>query len=306
MLEGVIGKVKKRYSKTGPTGIHIPGFDRHIPFSEFKQDFKEEKKELENFYKDETGKSFNPENLPNISLENIKDKAKFLFLALAFISSSPEKAFAQNTNDSKSLEWLLQAVEKIDPIEYLANRNIQPESRKENTKFTESEKNILAWNLYFEARGENVSGQLGVLLSVFERMKSNKYPATAEAVVMQNYQYSWTLKILENNTGKKDEKVDIKKFLELRKLVEQYTQGKSISKNIESVRKEIMKLENLEGMPENLTHYHLEGMLSLPNFANLASPKTKERIQKIEGEYKNKNSKIIKLGRHLFYPGNIF
>ena len=54
------------------------------------------------------------------------------------------------------------------------------------------EKNCLAANIYYEARGESEHGQKAVAAVTLNRVKSKKYPKTVCAVVMQKKQFSWT------------------------------------------------------------------------------------------------------------------
>lgn len=50
----------------------------------------------------------------------------------------------------------------------------------------------LAANLYFEARGEPLKGQLAVAKVTLNRVKSKQYPDSICAVVFQKHQFSWT------------------------------------------------------------------------------------------------------------------
>lgn len=53
------------------------------------------------------------------------------------------------------------------------------------------QKNCLAANIYFEARGESLQGQKAVAAVTLNRVKSKKYPKTVCAVVTQKSQFSW-------------------------------------------------------------------------------------------------------------------
>lgn len=53
---------------------------------------------------------------------------------------------------------------------------------------------ILALNIFHEARGECLEGQVAITNVVFNRVKSKHYPNTIIEVVYQNKQFSWTLK----------------------------------------------------------------------------------------------------------------
>jgi N-acetylmuramoyl-L-alanine amidase len=51
----------------------------------------------------------------------------------------------------------------------------------------------LACNVYMEARGETVNGQMAVAFVTMNRMKHDKFPTTMKGVVYQSSQFSWTL-----------------------------------------------------------------------------------------------------------------
>lgn len=53
---------------------------------------------------------------------------------------------------------------------------------------------VLALNIFHEARGECLEGQVAVTNVVFNRVKSKHYPNTIIEVVYQSKQFSWTLK----------------------------------------------------------------------------------------------------------------
>ena len=94
-------------------------------------------------------------------------------------------------------------------------------SLKENTKLhaalpnvTLSEKDIrcLAENIYYEARGESLKGQIAVALVTLHRAKNNhRGKSTVCGVVYDSYQFSWTLddkrKIAEGSAWKRAQKL---------------------------------------------------------------------------------------------------
>lgn len=53
------------------------------------------------------------------------------------------------------------------------------------------DKFCLAKNIYHEARGEDLLGQLAVAQVTINRLKSPRYPSTICNVVMQRFQFSW-------------------------------------------------------------------------------------------------------------------
>lgn len=52
----------------------------------------------------------------------------------------------------------------------------------------------LAKNIFHEARGESIEGQIAVGIVTLNRVRSDKYPNNVCDVVYQPYQFSWTLK----------------------------------------------------------------------------------------------------------------
>ncbi len=50
----------------------------------------------------------------------------------------------------------------------------------------------LAQNIYYEARGESMSGQLAIALVTINRLKMQDYPPTICQIVFQPKQFSWT------------------------------------------------------------------------------------------------------------------
>ncbi|WBF77617.1 hypothetical protein A73_73 [Escherichia phage A73] len=64
--------------------------------------------------------------------------------------------------------------------------------------------NALACNVYMEARGETVNGQMAVAFVTMNRMKHDKFPTTMKGVVYQASQFSWTLTKSSYNITDKD------------------------------------------------------------------------------------------------------
>lgn len=55
------------------------------------------------------------------------------------------------------------------------------------------EHRCLIENVYYESRGEPLSGQIAVAQVTLNRVRSKRYPNTICEVVHQPYQFSWTL-----------------------------------------------------------------------------------------------------------------
>lgn len=58
-------------------------------------------------------------------------------------------------------------------------------------KKTDTPANILACNVYMEARGESLNGQLAVAFVTMNRLKQKKFPSSVRHVVFQQKQFSW-------------------------------------------------------------------------------------------------------------------
>lgn len=63
--------------------------------------------------------------------------------------------------------------------------------------------NILADNIYFEARNSTVEDQISVALVTLNRAASVKYPAKIKDVVFQKGQFSWTVEYSKPNRDTK-------------------------------------------------------------------------------------------------------
>ena len=62
-------------------------------------------------------------------------------------------------------------------------------------RISSKERDCLAANIYYEARGESVKAQKAVAHVTLNRVKSKQYPKTVCAVVLQNKQFSWTMQV---------------------------------------------------------------------------------------------------------------
>ncbi|MDH5229562.1 MAG: cell wall hydrolase [Gammaproteobacteria bacterium] len=85
----------------------------------------------------------------------------------------------------------------------------------------------LAMNVYHEARGEPVEGQVAVALVTMNRVAAKNYPNTVCKVVWQRRQFSWT------HDGRSDRPNDKKSWEQARKIANfvynKYTSLKSMS-----------------------------------------------------------------------------
>ena len=81
------------------------------------------------------------------------------------------------------------ASDLVDPAALLFSRSPAPASA-EWSKRTET--HCLALNIYHEARGESLEGQLAVAAVTLNRVRSRKFPEQVCEVVWQRRQFSWT------------------------------------------------------------------------------------------------------------------
>lgn len=109
----------------------------------------------------------------------------------------------------------------------------------------------LALNVYFEARGEDMLGQLAVAEVTLNRVESSRYPDNVCDVVWQPKQFSWT------HDGKSDKPKDARAWREAQRIARI-----ALSEN------------EMVVVGEDVTHYH----------ASYASPywaSSYERVAKV-------------------------
>jgi hypothetical protein len=207
-------------------------------------------------------------------------------LALTILTTAfPTGSIAQVPKHSDEIAWAIDILNFIDPIEYLLNQNNKRETRDPKTNLSSKEVNILAWNLYFEARGEkDPKGKIAVLLTSLNRMTSKRYPSTAEGVVFQRFQNSWTLDL--GNDNFKNKRIDDKAYKSIRVLFDSIVPGKRLEdSSIENIIHncliylsdgDILKYQKLKN--EEISGYHKLGMIP-KNISNLNSSQlTKEQL----------------------------
>lgn len=99
----------------------------------------------------------------------MKKSIAALFAASVF-SLAPASALAKDSTPKK----------KLAPAVHVCKKN-------------DSSVNALACNIYFESRGENISGQMAVGFVTLNRLKHDGYPESVRKVVYQSAQFSWTM-----------------------------------------------------------------------------------------------------------------
>jgi len=93
----------------------------------------------------------------------------------------------------------------------------------------------MALNVYFEARGETLLGQLGVAETTINRVKSPRYPDTVCEVVWQRKQFSWT------HDGKSDKPTDSNAWAQA-----------------QEVARIVLENEGTTFIGEDITHFHAD------------------------------------------------
>ena len=91
-------------------------------------------------------------------------------------------------NEVEALPQPADTVEQVNPLSL-----IRPQARPTLWERTsEEDRECLAMNVYHEARGESVIGQLAVAEVTLNRVELDYYPDTICEVVWQRRQFSWT------------------------------------------------------------------------------------------------------------------
>lgn len=90
-------------------------------------------------------------------------------IAASVLSLAPATALAKENTPKK----------KLGPVVHVCKKD-------------DSSINALACNIYFEARGENIKGQLAVGFVTLNRLRDESYPGSVRRVVYQPSQFSWT------------------------------------------------------------------------------------------------------------------
>jgi hypothetical protein len=238
-------------------------------------------------------------------------------LAIGILTTAfPTGSIAQVPKHSDEIAWAIDMLNHVDPVEYLLNQNNKREARDQKTSLDKQEVNILAWNLYFEARGEkDVKGKIAVLLTSLNRMVSPKYPKTAEGVVFGKAQNSWTLDI--GKDGFKEKRIDGVSYRNIRALFDSIVPGKRLEEaSIENIIDQCIKylagsdITLYQKLKEiKVTGYHKEGMIPktiqdlkkehLKYLSEIKSENTFKRILMIESKIKTGQAFVF--GSHVFH-----
>lgn len=86
--------------------------------------------------------------------------------------------------------------------------------------FGKKDIDCLAHNIYHEARGESIKGQIAVAAVTINRLLTQGYPSSICKVVYQPYQFSW-VKLLRNHTPKNKSQYQIAQII-----ATEYLQGR--------------------------------------------------------------------------------
>lgn len=229
------------------------------------------------------------------------------------------------------LDKTFTSLKKINQAEYI-NFLTQEKGTVPNVYvFSETDKRILAWNIYHECRGEVDSGKLGVILSVLNRMSSNKYPKSLGGVVFKKFAFSWALAIkklgliVETNNeidATRDferqslplEKINEADFNVIFDFINKLTTTKrSLGELKQEVEIRLMAMRDTKEnfIPDSFNFgkvlsYHKYGMLFEKNFlAEIKTIDTFRRVAYIETLFESRDPKVSKLGNQLYYSDEL-
>jgi hypothetical protein len=259
---------------------------------------------LENFIVDESsGGDLDPGDI-------IRVAAIFIVLMQSPIMSAEAKPLSPS--DQKKIEWIIEMSNKPEVIDILINQSEKPGQAKEDHKLADEDKNLLAWNIFHEARGEGPTGQKLVMLATVNRMFSpTKYPASAKGVILQRMQFSWANKLIsqDNYLGKNlPNKNDEADYMKIRSEIEDIFSGKGLREAQKKIISDIridpeiisMKIPD-EFKWGDVTSYHKYKMLDLKKLFDQTALSTRERIKSVEGNYKTDILNILKYRDHIFH-----
>jgi len=137
-------------------------------------------------------------------------------------------SFANAHADDSTIEMEMPVVNIPDPnpvLDFLADIQSELDSKAQQFNFLwyanhvdlQKETKCLAQNVYYEARGEDIAGEVAVALVTINRVKSFFYPPSICDVVYQQGQFSWTKhhtkKTQPKDQDKWDEAITIAAFL---------------------------------------------------------------------------------------------
>lgn len=114
------------------------------------------------------------------------------------------------------IPFTIASVFSLAPLTGLASESTPKKPIVHVCKKTDKPVDALACNIFMEARGENISGQMAIGFVTLNRLKNDKYPRTVVNVVYQKAQFSWVNPAYNYRIRDQDEwKVakDIAKFL---------------------------------------------------------------------------------------------
>lgn len=85
----------------------------------------------------------------------------------------------------------ISSILSLTPLTGSASESVPKKPIIHTCKKTDKPVDILACNIFMEARGENASGQMAIGFVTLNRLKNDKYPQTMGKVVYQKAQFSW-------------------------------------------------------------------------------------------------------------------
>jgi hypothetical protein len=223
------------------------------------------------------------------------------------------------------------AVEKISEMDYRFYSTEERGNAELSQEFSTVDAQIMTWNLYHEARGEPEEGQLSVMLSTLNRMRSKNFPRSVGGVVFQRFAYSWILAQKKFSTivddintqveNKQTKRIDIEKYDErkFRRIQEMVNRFMFLDKDgqvpnnlgnaINLLKSELIRKYGIRVSPDKLdktTTYHKSGMLHMNNFLKeIKTVDTFRRVAYLEYLASIGDYRVFKVGTQIYYSDTI-
>lgn len=117
-------------------------------------------------------------------LGGVASSAVIVAMAVVYLTAKEAKAAVE----TKEVVYIDRVVERIIHVP------VPPQPRRVRSfkNVTDNDKECLAKNVYFEARGESIVGQEAVAWVTLNRVANSSFPDNICTVIYQDSQFSWT------------------------------------------------------------------------------------------------------------------
>lgn len=122
------------------------------------------------------------------------NKRKMLIATVGFVLGSFTYVNIAGFKHEES-QWFINFIKKYPKSEIETKKELSKEKgiRNESDILSTTEIDDIIWNIYNESKISNIS-QIGIILSVIDRMLHPNFPKTATGVIFEHKQYSWVYK----------------------------------------------------------------------------------------------------------------